>query len=240
MHRKVLIDWFYTAKGRLLKQQEAAFLERSITVSCKQVIVQIGALGWENDFMDCEAYQQFYVLDDEQSAWHKVKQVRGLTYALPFQVESVDMVILPHTLEFDADKHQLLREVSRILKPEGKLIVLGFNPWNIYVNLQYLKQRKQGTPWLPRLVSRSKITDWLNLLNFEVTVSAGFNFNKQHLTEARAKEKKSELGIAAYGVTAIKRCYRLIPLTPVKGYKKQLGMAKVMDVSVREKEYEER
>ena len=238
MHRKILIDWFFTPKGRLLKKQEAAYLKKSITVSCKQVIVQIGALGWEDEYLDCSTYDQFYVLDDEQTAWYKAKQIKSLSYALPFQQESVDLIILPHILEFSDNKHELLREVDRILKPEGKLVILGFNPWNIYINLQYIKYREKGAPWVPSLISRTKISDWLNLLNFEVKVAAGFNFDKSALTTADSKKRKQEICIAAYAVKAIKRSYKLIPLTPIKKYRQDLAMAKIVE-PVNNEKYDE-
>ncbi|MDC9727724.1 MAG: methyltransferase domain-containing protein [Methyloprofundus sp.] len=229
MQRKVLIDWFYTPKGRLLKKQEAVYLKQSITVSCKQVIVQIGALGWEDEYLDCSAYEQFYVVDDEQAAWYETKQIRSLSHALPFKPETVDLVILPHILEFSAYKHELLRDVDRVLKPEGKLIVLGFNPWNIYINLQYVKYRKKLAPWLPSLVSRTKISDWLNLLNFETEIASGFNFDKSAVFISDSKKRKQELFVAAYAVKAIKRCYRLIPLKAEKKYRQDLAMAKLVD-----------
>jgi predicted SAM-dependent methyltransferase len=228
MHRKILVDWFYTPKGRLLKNQEAAYLKQSITVSCKQVIVQIGALGWEDEYIDCSTYEQFYVLDDEQPAWYETKQIRSLSYILPFKPEMVDLVILPHILEFSANKHEILRKVDRILKPEGKLIILGFNPWNAYINLQYIKYREKGAPWIPSLVGRAKILDWLNLLNFEVDIAAGFNFDKVATLASDGKKRKQEFFVAAYAVKAIKRCYRLIPLTPVKKYSQKLAMAKII------------
>lgn len=238
MHRKILIDWFYTPKGRLLKMQETAYIKQAITVSCKQVIVQIGALGWENDYIDCSTYEQFYVIDDEQIAWHQTKQIKSLSYTLPFKSESVDLVILPHMLEFSANKHEILREVDRVLKPEGKLIILGFNPWNTYIYSQYIRYREKGAPWVPQLVSRTKISDWLNLLNFEVKVTAGFNFDKKAISFSDCTKRKQELFVAAYAVKAIKRCYRLIPLTPVKKYRQDLAMAKIAE-PVNNKKYDE-
>lgn len=239
MHRKVLIDWFKTPKGRVLQNQEAAFLKRSITVSCKQVIVQIGALGWENEFIDCDLYEQFFVLDDEQNASHGSKLLRGINDALPIQTESVDLVILPHLLEFDDNKHQVLREVERILKPEGKLIIIGFNPWNIYINWQYLKRRAKHTPWIPALMSRMRIEDWLRLLNFEVELAAGFDFDATRISSGHAEQRKTGIGVAAYAMKAIKRRYHLIPLTPVQKYKPKLSMARFMDVQIRQKYYDE-
>ena len=239
MHRKVLIDWFSTSKGQVLQQQEAAFLARSITVSCKQVIVQIGALGWENKFIDCSLYEQFYVMDDEQSSWPASKLLRGTTEALPFKSESIDMVILPHLLDFDQQKHQLLREVERIIKPEGKLIILGFNPWNIYINLQYIRRREKNSLWHPSLVSRTRIADWLSLLNFEVELAAGFDFDAMRISAGHAERRKKQITTVAYAIKAIKRCYHLIPLTPVTDYQTSVAMAKLIDIPVRLNEYNE-
>ncbi len=233
MHRKVLIDWFSTSKGQVLKQQEAAFLTRSITVSCKQVVVQIGALGWENEFIDCSLYEQFYVMDDEQLPWPESKLLQGATDALPFKSESVDMIILPHLLDFDRNKHQVLREVERILKPEGKLIILGFNPWNIYINLQYIRRREKGALWHPNLVSRTRLEDWLSLLNFEVELAAGFDFDAMRTSAGHAERRKKQIITIAYAIKATKRCYHLIPLTPVNEYQAGVAMAKLIDLPVR-------
>ena len=48
--------------------------------------------------------------------------------ALPFASQSIDLVVLPHALEFSDDPHQILREVERVLIPEGQVIICGFNP----------------------------------------------------------------------------------------------------------------
>jgi len=239
MHRKVLIDWFTTPKGKVLQKQEANFLKRSITVSCKQVIVQIGALGWENDFIDSSLYKQYFVLDDEQRGSPGSQLLRGDNDALPLKTESVDMVILAHLLEFDTNKHQVLREVERILKPEGKLIVINFNPWNAYVNFQYLKNRAEHTSWIPSLVSRTRIEDWLRLLNFEVELAAGFDFDTMRIGAGHAEQRKSSIRVAAYAMKAIKRRYHLIPLTPVKEYKQKLAMARLIDVPNKMRQYDE-
>ncbi|NOQ65130.1 MAG: methyltransferase domain-containing protein [Methyloprofundus sp.] len=239
MYRKVLIDWFATTKGQILQQQEADFLKRSITVSCKQVIVQIGALGWENDYIDCSLYEQFYVVDDEQPPQASSQWVKSTTTALPFQSESVDMVILPHLLDFDTQKHQVLREVERILKPEAKLTVLGFNPWNLYINLQYLKRREKNTPWHPSLIHRTRLKDWLSLLNFETELAAGFNLNNIRSSAGHAEGRKNQLAIAAYAIKAIKRSYHLIPLTPVREFKPSVAMAKLIEFPLIQDEHNE-
>ena len=52
--------------------------------------------------------------------------------ALPFPAASLDLVVLPHTLELSADPHQVLREVERVLVPEGRVVLSGFNPASLW------------------------------------------------------------------------------------------------------------
>ncbi|MBW8846450.1 MAG: class I SAM-dependent methyltransferase [Burkholderiales bacterium] len=92
--------------------------------------------------------------------------------ALPFESASLDLVLLPHALELACDAHVLLREVDRVLRPEGRLIVFGLNPaslWGLRQNLGRLKSR--GEPYLPRdgeFIGYWRLRDWLKLLSFDV------------------------------------------------------------------------
>lgn len=87
---------------------------------------------------------------------------------LPFATQSLDLVALPHVLESSADPHEVLREVERVLRPEGRLIVTGLNPISLWGARQLLPG---GLPWaLPRpqhLIAQPRLRDWLKLLGFE-------------------------------------------------------------------------
>ena len=87
--------------------------------------------------------------------------------ALPFASNSTDLVILPHVLEFSPDAHQILREVERILIPEGHLIILGFNPVSLW-GLRNRFDRSGSFPWHGNYLSLTRLKDWLKLLSFEV------------------------------------------------------------------------
>ena len=52
--------------------------------------------------------------------------------ALPFPDHSLDLVVLPHALELSRDPHLTLREVERVLVPEGRVMILGFNPASLW------------------------------------------------------------------------------------------------------------
>lgn len=89
---------------------------------------------------------------------------------LPFATHSIDLVVMPHILEFTEDPHQVLREVERILVPEGHVVITGFNPASLWGVRQYLS-RVGASPYLPqegRFLGLPRIKDWLKLLSFDV------------------------------------------------------------------------
>ena len=99
--------------------------------------------------------------------WHPIQ---GSPTEMPFANESIDLIVLPHVLEFASDPHQILREVDRVLRPEGRLIISGFNPASLWGARQYLS-RLIGNPYLPRdgqFISLIRVKDWLQLLNFSL------------------------------------------------------------------------
>lgn len=95
--------------------------------------------------------------------------------ALPFPESSLDLVVLPHTLELGSDPHATLREVQRVLVPEGRVVISGFNPVSLW-GLGRRHFRSSGTatvqpPYLPgtsEFIGYWRLRDWLRLLNFEV------------------------------------------------------------------------
>lgn len=95
--------------------------------------------------------------------------------ALPFPESSLDLVVLPHTLELGADPHATLREVERVLVPEGRVVISGLNPaslWGLRQRCGHVCQRWGCDDlFLPKTgesLGYWRLRDWLTLLNFEV------------------------------------------------------------------------
>jgi SAM-dependent methyltransferase len=98
--------------------------------------------------------------------------------ALPFPNASVDLVVLPHALELARDPHHTLREVERVLVPEGRVVIAGFNPASLWGLRQRAGRIRQGMGlgggqglYLPRageFIGYWRLRDWLRLLGFEV------------------------------------------------------------------------
>jgi SAM-dependent methyltransferase len=95
--------------------------------------------------------------------------------AWPWPAESLDLVVLPHTLEQSEDPHACLREAERTLIPEGQLFITGINPWSFWGWRQrrFMRQLRssQSTASAGQLLSYNRLRDWLRLMGFEVQVS---------------------------------------------------------------------
>jgi len=101
-------------------------------------------------------------------------QLRIDPCALPFADDSLDLVVLPHTLELSPDPHATLREVARVLVPEGRLLILGLNPTSLWgwrqARARFWQRFWQARLFLPEsgeFIGTTRLRDWLHLLNFE-------------------------------------------------------------------------
>lgn len=116
--------------------------------------------------------------------------------ALPFPSQSLDLVVMPHALELVRDPHDTLREVERVLRPEGRVLIIGFNPaslWGVRQRVEDLRRRAGlgGRPVLPRagdFMGPGRVRDWLRLLGFEIE-SARFGCWRPPLSSARWLER---------------------------------------------------
>jgi len=101
--------------------------------------------------------------------------------ALPFDANSLDLVVLPHSLEMARDAHLALREIERVLVPEGRVVIVGFNPSSLWGLRQWFGHRPRwlGNPTQSRqyhppageFMGYRRLRDWLRLLSFEVESS---------------------------------------------------------------------
>ncbi len=163
---------------------------------------------------------------------HLSPQSALVTYfaALPFAANSLDMVVLPHTLELTVDPHATLREVHRVLVPEGRVVVSGFNPaslWGFRQRRGHLYQRLGfGSLFLPQagdFIGYLRLRDWLRLLSFEIEV-AQFGCYRPALSNALLLQRFGWMDIlgqrwwpilgAVYCVVAVKRVCGMTLLSP--------------------------
>jgi SAM-dependent methyltransferase len=248
-----LHEWFQTPPGRYLLDWERAQVEQAVADIFGYHALQLG-------MADLDALQtnrmphRWLALDaggfaaigaapttpgpplDEAaglSGAHPVLQRLALRTdfaALPFAAASLDLVVLPHALELNADPHATLREVERVLVPEGRVVICGLNPaslWGLRQRRAHLLRRLGlGDLYLPdagEFIGYWRLRDWLRLLNFEVESSRFGCYRPAARSEKwlrrfewmdRAGERWWPIFGAAYFIVAVKRVHGMRLLSP--------------------------
>jgi SAM-dependent methyltransferase len=169
--RAALNDWFKTPLGRLLLEREQEHINSMIPNLFGYHLLQVGQLADVN-LLEQSRIPHCSIMDMDQHLLHKldhkVCSLGGLAEQWPIQTDCVDVIVLPHVLEYSVNPHQVLREVDRALIAEGHVVILGFNPWSLWGLWRLLLKPWKKLPWRGRFFSITRVTDWLSLLGFEL------------------------------------------------------------------------
>lgn len=164
MRAASLHEWFATPLGARVLAYERGWLDRIVPDIFGYHAVQIGLPGM--DLLRESRIANRVTVDPGVGA-----RVRAAWHELPIESQSVDLCVLPHVLEFAANPqetpHAILREVDRIMRPEGRILFLAFNPWSLFGAKRLWAS--DGAPWNGQFVSLVRMKDWLQLLGFEIT-----------------------------------------------------------------------
>lgn len=155
-----LSDWFGTGQCHYVLDLEQAYFDRTVGDIFGFNALQLGLTA--HDFLRRSRMPLRFSGADQAGAG-----VRLCSTELPFACDSLDLVLLPHILESSENPHQILREVERVLRPEGNLIISGFNPYSLWGMRRALGSKK-GYPWNSHFIALARLKDWLALLGFEV------------------------------------------------------------------------
>lgn len=160
-----LADWLATAQGRYVLDWEQARIDQVAADIFGFNALQIGLPHIDYLRTNRIPFRFICCVDGDAPVLADPEQ-------LPFAGHSIDLVMLPHVLEFAANPHQILREVERVLVPEGNLLVAGFNPFSLW-GIKRSWARGQGpAPWNGTYLSVRRLKDWLALLGFETHAGA--------------------------------------------------------------------
>ena len=213
-----LAEWFQTPPGQYVLAWERAQFDAAVSDVFGYYAWQVG-LGDLNllraNRMPFKGYVGAEMPGADARAGWQSRVALAEPEALPFESQSVDLLILPHTFECTPDPHKVLREVERVLVPEGRVVISGFNPWSLWG----ARTRMPGMePWLPQppssQVSLARLKDWFKLLSLEADDSRFGCYAPACRTEKwlqrwsfmeRAGARWWGLGGAVYMVAAVKR-----------------------------------
>lgn len=166
-----LQDWYKTPAGRYLLDWEQSQFDAAVADIFGYHALQLGT-------PELQALKS----NRMPHRWRSNDQPTGADLdlsidfcALPFPAASLDLIVLPHTLEQSLDAHATLREVERVLVPDGRLVVCGLNPTSLWGmrqrRAQLYRRLGLGQLYLPEddsLIGHWRLRDWLRLLSFEV------------------------------------------------------------------------
>ncbi len=172
-----LQEWFETPPGQYLLAWEKEQLDRSVADIFGYHALQLGLPEIDALATNRMPHRWLAVSGEEAASGRRPPRAAFITdfSALPFQENSLDLVVLAHSLELSGDPHATLREVERVLVPEGRVVICGINP----ASLWGLRQRRAklytrlgfGRLFLPasgEFINYWRLRDWLRLLSFEV------------------------------------------------------------------------
>ena len=211
--------WWQAATGGALLRAESELLGEALEDVFGWELLQVGAWGTGRELLrSSRTRRQTVVAPLELSIG---ADVVGRPAQLPINSDSMDAVLLPHTLEFAADPYAIVREVDRVLTGEGQLLVLGFAPWSSW-GLRARFSRAGFPPGMRRVLSERRVHDWLVLLGYEVVASKHYLFaspwggglSPNEGTGRYLRRGLNPLPASAYLLKARKRIYTLTPIRP--------------------------
>ncbi len=217
-----LRSWFLRAPGSGLLSLEKHHLDAVLYQLFGYHLVQLGRITGENLLSNSRIAHKLVIDLYRDEIEDRHEHILADSESLPIEADSVDVVVLPHVLEFESSPHKILRETERILIGEGHAVIVGFNPWSLWGLWQLLLAWRDEPPWSGRYLSLPRLKDWLTLLDFEIVDTEHFYF-RPPLKNARLSrwlEFMEKLGRYAWpifsGVYIIVAKKRVIPLTPMK------------------------
>ena len=219
--RQRLTQWFKQEPGNGLCNLEHAYLDQALNNLFGYYILQIGNLNQVSLISNCRVSNKV-VLDFYHDKDSSNTSLVSDSESFALDSESMDVVVMPHTLEFETTPHQVLREANRVLIGEGHLIITGFNPWSLWGLWRLFLAWRDIPPWSGKFIPLSRIKDWLSLLDFEVVETDHFYFrpplkNTRMMNSLLFLEKMGKyLWPILGGVYIVVAKKRVVPLTPIK------------------------
>lgn len=212
--------WLANAPGRQLQATERARLQALLPNLAGRLVLQLGCWETPEEPLLRGVELRLFQVDPEGPD----ADVQGELMALPLQSETVDVAVLPHCLEFAAEPRAVLREVDRVLVPEGRVVILGFNPVGPWRLSRALGRRRAVPPGQHRWLGKRRVRHWLELLSYRI-LCVDHYFYRPPLAGERGLSRLRFLETVgrrcwpplsgAYAIHACKKVHGVTPIQPL-------------------------
>lgn len=219
MHQpQTLNSWYQSPLGIHLLEQIKFRLDTVLSTSFGYYALQLGCVKQSSWLMEQCRINNVFCLGQGEGE----HQVLIDSSSLPVASDSTDLVVLMHALSQSKDPHAILREVNRVLIPDGKLIIIDFNPVSFWGLRHLLQGWLDEAPWSGHYYTSRRLKDWANLLGFDQLhhYQCGYALPFNYLgliSRTRILRKFAERWLkfsAAVNVMVFEK--NTIPLTPVR------------------------
>lgn len=164
-----LYGWLSQQENSLLLNQETIFTHNFSRQSKISKSLLIAHSSQAEIISQCQADHRYLLCNNIPS--EHINQVALCICnldELPIEESSIDMLVLAHSLEQQSNPQAFLSECSKLISPEGYILVFSLNP---YSPIYYRKQNPTNIIHKANLqhwLSAKKIRKWLNASSCEI------------------------------------------------------------------------
>jgi SAM-dependent methyltransferase len=157
-------DWLESPSGRYVMAREQDYFDSAVADIFGYHALQLGL--HQVDLLRSSRIPLRVCVGPEAGAG-----LRADFQDLPIESNSIDLMVMPHTLEFAGHPHQVLREVARVLRPEGHVVIAGFNPMSLWGLRRGIGARRDF-PWTGHFIHLARVKDWFALVGLEIVAGS--------------------------------------------------------------------
>ncbi len=210
--RQRWLAWLRRDPGAACLKKEREVLDEVLPNLFGYRLLQVGDAG-DADLLARSriTYRTLLGLEDVR-AFPGYPRLRGAAHALPISTDSIDILVLPHVLEFSHVPQAILREADRVLVPEGHLLILAFDPWHLSGAWQLRTFGCDVAPWRGTPPGVNRLRRWLGNLGFDTLDVVRFPIDAAWQDARKTPDSSYHPAIPIIGIrrTLIAKAYFLL------------------------------